>query len=418
MKSLVAWKALAGKALATVGTTAASKAAVIITTVTVAGAGTAGVATVAAHNNEAKAAQAEMITMSETDRDAWEDAVLDAYVKGNTEKREKEAAEKAAFEKMMAESNVISHGSEAAKTSYDQITLDPVTKEKIVIPVEDLDQYMEEDPLIGHRICNICLASVGIYENSGINMDAWKAHCEWHKDKNQYPTYTDVYGDEDPIMEYEQCGAYIGRRLVKKADVKTEDKDKSTDITPVNPGTGTKPADKTTTDKTTADKTEETKPAGKTDAEKKAEEEAAKKAAEDEARKAEAEKKAAEEAARKKAEAEKKAAEEAAAKKAAEEEARKQAEKEALRKRLEATAESSNSTISEETYEYLLSDEMLEQTKAAQDAVDAEAARQEAILKAYEEQCQREREAREAERAAREAEQAELEALRAQGLIP
>ena len=89
-----------------------------------------------------------------------------------------------------------------------------------------------------------------------------------------------------------------------------------------------------------------------------------------------------------------------------------------MRKRLEATAESSNSTISEETYEYLLSDEMFEQTKAAQDAVDAEAARQEAILKAYEEQCQREREAREAERAAREVEQAELEALRAQGLIP
>jgi len=358
MKSLLALKAFATNALATVGSTAAGKAVIVATTVVVAGTSTAGVASMTAQQNKASEVQTEVA--AEVDESVAADADVMA----------------------IDDMNVSAAASD-------------------VVP--DATIATEDNPVIGHRIC-FCGAGVAILEKTGLDEAVWAWHIlEAHGvkyDKFHNVRHTDAYGDDDPFMEYVTDP-------VKKPGQEEADKPEAE-----------QPVEKPEVDAPFVDNENVNKPVEdnkvevENDADKKAEEEAKKKAEE------EAKKKAEEEAAKKAEEEAKKKAEEEAAKKAAEEAARKQAEKEALRKRLEATAESSNSTISEETYEYLLSDEMFEQTKAAQDAVDAEAARQEAILKAYEEQCQREREAREAERAAREAEQAELEALRAQGLIP
>ena len=361
MKSLLALKAFATNALATVGSTAAGKAVIVATTVVVAGTSTAGVASMTAQQNKASEVQTEVA--AEVDESVAADADVMA----------------------IDDMNVSAAASD-------------------VVP--DATIATEDNPVIGHRIC-FCGAGVAILEKTGLDEAVWAWHIlEAHGvkyDKFHNVRHTDAYGDDDPLMENVKDPVKPAEKPGQEENDKPEAEEPvekpEVDAPVVDNGNVNKPV-------------EDNKVEVENDADKKAEEEAKKKAEEEAAKKAEEEaKKKAEEEAKKKAE-------EEAAKKAAEEAARKQAEKEALRKRLEATAESSNSTISEETYEYLLSDEMFEQTKVAQDAVDAEAARQEAILKAYEEQCQREREAREAERAAREAEQAELEALRAQGLIP
>ena len=353
MKSLLALKAFATNALATVGSTAAGKAVIVATTVVVAGTSTAGVASMTAQQNKASEVQTEVA--AEVDESVAADADVMA----------------------IDDMNVSAAASD-------------------VVP--DATIATEDNPVIGHRIC-FCGAGVAILEKTGLDEAVWAWHIlEAHGvkyDKFHNVRHTDAYGDDDPLMENVKDPVKPAEKPGQEENDKPEAEEPvekpEVDAPVVDNGNVNKPV-------------EDNKVEVENDADKKAEEEAKKKAEEEAAKKAEEEAK--------------KKAEEEAAKKAAEEAARKQAEKEALRKRLEATAESSNSTISEETYEYLLSDEMFEQTKAAQDAVDAEAARQEAILKAYEEQCQREREAREAERAAREAEQAELEALRAQGLIP
>ncbi len=158
MKSLIALKAFATNALATVGSTAAGKAAIVITTVAVAGTSTAGVATIASRENKASEVQAEAVV--EADEPVSADVVADETL------------------------NVSAAASD-------------------VVP--DATIATEDNPVIGHRIC-FCGAGVAILEKTGLDEAVWAWHIlEAHGvkyDKFHNVRHTDAYGDDDPFMEY------------------------------------------------------------------------------------------------------------------------------------------------------------------------------------------------------------------------
>ena len=285
MKSLIAF---ATNALTTVGSTAAGKAALIATTVAVAGTSTAGVASMTAQQSKASEVQTEAVV----------------------EIDEAPAADVEALD----ETNVSAAASD-------------------VVP--DATIATEDNPVIGHRIC-FCGAGVAILEKTGLDEAVWAWHIlEAHGvkyDKFHNVKHADVYGEDDPFMEFV-------KEPVKPAEKEDADKpvDQGETKVPVDNGNVNKPVEDNT-GKVEADDADKK---AQEEAAKKAEEEAAKRAQEEAERKAkeEAERKAAEEAAKKaqeeaerkaKEEAERKAAEEAA-KKAAEE-AAKRAEEEAAKK--------------------------------------------------------------------------------------
>lgn len=248
MKSLIAF---ATNALATVGSTAAGKAAIVITTVAVAGTSTAGVATIASRENKASEVQTE--AAAEVDESVAADADVMAIDDMNV----------------------------SAAAADTQTVAD------------------EDNPVIGHRIC-FCGAGVAILEKTGLDEAVWAWHIlEAHGvkyDKFHNVRHTDAYGDDDPFMEYvtdpvkkpgqEETDKPEAEEPVKKPEVDAPE----VDAPVVDNGNVNKPVEDNKVEvENDADKKaeEEAKKKAEEEARKKAEEEAAKKAAEEAAKKAE-----------------------------------------------------------------------------------------------------------------------------------